>query len=82
LWASSAVEKLRAQVTIKSSVLRDGKPQMIPSEPVVPGDVVPLSAVSKIELSTANGREDRRRAGGGDILRALENRTLSLLDDF
>jgi magnesium-transporting ATPase (P-type) len=45
--ASSAVEKLRSQVTVKSSVLRDGKPQMIPSEQVVPGDLVLLSAVSK-----------------------------------
>jgi Mg2+-importing ATPase len=46
--ASTAVEKLRSQVTIKSSVLRDGKPQMIPSEQVVPGDVVLLSAGSLI----------------------------------
>src|SRR5512143_3308556 len=46
--ASNAVEKLRSQVTIKSSVLRDGKPQMIPSEQVVPGDVVLLSAGSLI----------------------------------
>ncbi|HLO16166.1 MAG TPA: magnesium-translocating P-type ATPase [Anaerolineales bacterium] len=46
--ASNAVEKLRSQVTIKSSVLRDGKPQMVPSEQVVPGDVVVLSAGSLI----------------------------------
>src|SRR5512144_1244097 len=46
--ANNAVEKLRSQVTIKSSVLRDGKPQMIPSEQVVPGDVVLLSAGSLI----------------------------------
>ena len=46
--ASNAVEKLRSQVTIKSSVLRGGKPQMIPSELVVPGDVVLLSAGSLI----------------------------------
>ena len=46
--ASNAVEKLRSQVTIKSSVLRGGKPQMIPSEQVVPGDVVLLSAGSLI----------------------------------
>jgi P-type Mg2+ transporter len=50
--ASSAVEKLRSQVTIKSSVLRDGKPQIVPSEQVVPGDVVLLSAGS---LITADG---------------------------
>ena len=30
--ASHAVEKLRAQVTIKATVLRDGKPQPIPAE--------------------------------------------------
>ncbi|MDZ7393314.1 MAG: cation-transporting P-type ATPase, partial [candidate division KSB1 bacterium] len=42
--ASSAVEKLRSLVTIKSCVLRDGQPQMLPSEQVVPGDVVVLSA--------------------------------------
>jgi Mg2+-importing ATPase len=46
--ASNAVEKLRSQVTIKSSVLRGGKPQMLPSEQVVPGDVVLLSAGSLI----------------------------------
>ena len=46
--ASNAVEKLRSQVTIKSSVLRGGQPQMLPSEQVVPGDVVVLSAGSLI----------------------------------
>ena len=46
--ASNAVEKLRSQVTIKSSVLRGGQPQMLPSEQVVPGDVVALSAGSLI----------------------------------
>ena len=46
--ASNAVEKLRSQVTIKSSVLRGGKAQMVPSEQVVPGDVVLLSAGSLI----------------------------------
>ena len=46
--AGNAVEKLRSQVTIKSSVLRGGKPQMIPSEQVVRGDVVLLSAGSLI----------------------------------
>jgi Mg2+-importing ATPase len=42
--ASSATEKLRARVTIRSTVLRDGHPQSIPSAEVVPGDVVLLSA--------------------------------------
>jgi Mg2+-importing ATPase len=46
--ASNAVEKLRSQVTIKSNVLRDGKPQPLPSEQLVPGDVVLLSAGSLI----------------------------------
>jgi hypothetical protein len=46
--ASSAVEKLRSQVTVKSSVLRDGKPQMIPSEQVVPGDLVLFSAAGRV----------------------------------
>jgi len=46
--ASNAVEKLRSQVTIKSSLLRGGQPQTLPSEQVVPGDVVVLSAGSLI----------------------------------
>ena len=46
--ASSAVEKLRSQVTIKSNVLRDGQLKGILSEQVVPGDVVLLSAGSLI----------------------------------
>ena len=46
--AGNAVEKLRSQVTIKASVMRDGKSQTIPSEQVVPGDVVLLSAGSLI----------------------------------
>ena len=46
--AGNAVDKLRSQVTIKSNVLRGGKPQTLPSEQVVPGDVVLLSAGSLI----------------------------------
>ena len=46
--ASNAVEKLRSQITIKSSLLRGGQPQVLPSEQVVPGDVVLLSAGSLI----------------------------------
>jgi len=46
--ASNAVEKLRSQVTIKTSVLRGGKPQTIPSMQVVPGDIALLSAGSLI----------------------------------
>jgi Mg2+-importing ATPase len=46
--ATTAVEKLRARVAIKATVLRDGKPQPIPAEEIVPGDVVLLSAGSLI----------------------------------
>jgi Mg2+-importing ATPase len=46
--ANNAAEKLRAQVRIKATVLRDGQPQAIPAEQVVPGDVVLLSAGSLI----------------------------------
>jgi Mg2+-importing ATPase len=46
--ASQAVEKLRAQVTIKATVMRDGTPQLIPAEEIVPGDIVLLSAGSLI----------------------------------
>ena len=46
--AGNAVEKLRSQVTVKSSLLRGGQVQMLPSELVVPGDVVVLSAGSLI----------------------------------
>ncbi len=46
--ASNAVEKLRSQVTIKSNVLRDGQSKLIPSEQIVPGDVVLLSAGSLV----------------------------------
>ena len=46
--ASNAVEKLRSQITIRSSVLRGGVVQMLPSEQLVPGDIVILSAGSLI----------------------------------
>jgi Mg2+-importing ATPase len=46
--ATNAVAKLRSQVMVKSSLLRGGQPQMLPSEQVVPGDVVVLSAGSLI----------------------------------
>jgi Mg2+-importing ATPase len=46
--ASNAVAKLRSQVTVKSRLLRSGHPQMLPSEQVVPGDIVVLSAGSLI----------------------------------
>ncbi len=46
--ASSAIEKLRSQVTINSTVLRGGQAQTMPSTQVVPGDIVMLSAGSLI----------------------------------
>ncbi len=42
--ANSAAERLRAEVTIKATVLRDGQVQQVPAEEIVPGDVVQLSA--------------------------------------
>jgi len=42
--ASNAAEKLRAQVQIKATALRDGQPSSIPAEEIVPGDVLLLSA--------------------------------------
>jgi Mg2+-importing ATPase len=46
--AGNAVEKLRSQVTLKTTVLRDGQPRSILAEEVAPGDVVVLSAGSII----------------------------------
>jgi Mg2+-importing ATPase len=46
--ANTAAAKLRARLTLKASVLRDGEPRSIPAEEVVPGDVVLLSAGSLI----------------------------------
>ncbi len=46
--ASNAAEKLRAQVRVRAVTLRDGQPQPIPADEVVPGDVVLLSAGSLI----------------------------------
>ena len=42
--ATNAVEKLLAIVQIKATVLRDGSPQEIPVEEIVPGDIVILNA--------------------------------------
>jgi Mg2+-importing ATPase len=46
--ADDAAEKLRARVTPRVTVLRDGQAVSIPAEDVVPGDVVQLSAGSLI----------------------------------
>jgi len=46
--AGDAVEKLRSKVMIKSNVLRDGRPCVVLSKDVMPGDMVLLSAGSLI----------------------------------
>lgn len=46
--ASNVVEKLRRQVSAKTTVLRNSQRQIIPSENVVPGDIIQLSAGSLI----------------------------------
>ncbi len=46
--ATDAVQKLLALVQVKATVLRQGTPQEIPSEEVVPGDVVILTAGGNI----------------------------------
>jgi Mg2+-importing ATPase len=46
--ASNAVEKLKAQVTFKTNLLRDGKQALVPAQDVVPGDVALLSAGSLV----------------------------------
>jgi P-type Mg2+ transporter len=46
--ANNAAEKLKEQVSFETDVLRDGKPVSIPTEEIVPGDVVLLSAGSLI----------------------------------
>lgn len=46
--AANAVEKLFAMVQAKNEVIRDGKVQEIPSDDIVPGDVLVISAGSRI----------------------------------
>ena len=46
--ANNAAEKLEEQVSLKTDVLRDGQPASIPTDEIVPGDVVLLSAGSLI----------------------------------
>lgn len=46
--ATTAIQKLRQQITLQVTALRQGQPQSIPAESVVPGDVVLLSAGSLI----------------------------------
>lgn len=42
--ATHAVEQLRQQISIKTTVIRDGRHQIIPADEVVPGDIILLSA--------------------------------------
>jgi len=46
--ANTAADKLKEHLSFKTEVLRDGKPVHIPTEDIVPGDVVLLSAGSLI----------------------------------
>ncbi len=46
--ASNAAEKLKEQISVKVNVLREGQTQAIPTEDVVPGDVVLLTAGSLV----------------------------------
>jgi len=46
--AATAVEKLLETVELKATVLRDGRPVEIPTDELVPGDIVLLSAGSAI----------------------------------
>lgn len=46
--AHNAAQKLTSQISIKTSVFRDGEMLQIPTEEIVPGDVVSLSAGSLI----------------------------------
>lgn len=46
--ASNAVARLRQQLALRATVLRDGRAQSLPVEAIVPGDVVLLSAGSMI----------------------------------
>lgn len=46
--ASNAVEKLRRRVSAKTAVIRDGQKQIVPSEEIVPGDIILLTAGSLV----------------------------------
>ncbi len=46
--ADAAAEKLRAQVQMTATVVRDGQPRSIPMTEVVPGDIALLSAGSRV----------------------------------
>ena len=51
--ASNAIDGLRSQVVMNSTVLRDGAPRTLPSAQVVPGDVVLLAAGSLVPADAA-----------------------------
>jgi Mg2+-importing ATPase len=52
--AANAIEKLLAIVETKSTVLRDGTPQEIPVEKIVPGDIIILNAGDLIPGDSIN----------------------------
>ncbi|MDD4081161.1 MAG: magnesium-translocating P-type ATPase [Eubacteriales bacterium] len=51
--ASHAVEELRSKITIKTTVIRDGKENEIPAQNLVPGDIVLLSSGSLVPADGA-----------------------------
>ncbi|MBA3869280.1 MAG: HAD-IC family P-type ATPase, partial [Anaerolineae bacterium] len=51
--AGTAAQKLKQQITIQTTVLRDSQPKTIPADEVVPGDVVLLQAGSLIPADGA-----------------------------
>ena len=51
--ASAAVERLRARIRILCNVMRGGKTLSIPSEAIVPGDIILLSAGSLVPADGA-----------------------------
>jgi Mg2+-importing ATPase len=46
--AHNAADKLRAELTLKTQVLREGQKSTVPTEQIVPGDIVLLSAGSLV----------------------------------
>jgi len=53
--ANTAAEKLKEQVKIRATVLRDGQPQSIPADEVVPGDVVLMEIINRFRLEESRG---------------------------
>ena len=66
--AEAAAAALQARVRSRARVLRDGQPIDVPTEEIVPGDVVLLSAGSLVPADGADSRGDGllRQRGGPD----------------